>query len=299
MPFFIGYSDNDKIFVDRLAAQLAFRRRHVWVDRWELKVGDSILNRIREALTEGAGLIIVFSRSSVPSVWCRKELSSGLMRELEERRVVVLPALLENCQIPLPLRDKMYADFRASFDGGFNELLHATEAVSSDALGRKSDDEFYHDWAINWAADPLTVALDITACSSYKKHPFAVLTRIRIRGEANAERRYIAYEKAGLRHIGQAVILTTCAELIDPGELQLLICDDRVVAKEFAVGETKSPLRYTVTVRCRRVGENTGNDILYDFGAILWLIRDTLLRHTRMPNPPENLAMLSGKVPLS
>src|SRR5689334_15461872 len=99
MPFFIGYSDNDKIFVDRLAAQLAFRRRHVWVDRWELKVGDSILNRIREALTEGAGLIIVFSRSSVPSVWCRKELSSGLMRELEERRVVVLPALLENCQI--------------------------------------------------------------------------------------------------------------------------------------------------------------------------------------------------------
>jgi len=95
------------------------------------------------------------------------------------------------------------------------------------------------------------------------------------------------------------VILTTCAELIDPGELQLLICDDGVVAKEFAVGETKSPLRYTVTVRGRRLGENTGNDILYDFGAILWLIRDTLLRHTQMANPPENLAMLSGKVPLS
>jgi hypothetical protein len=94
------------------------------------------------------------------------------------------------------------------------------------------------------------------------------------------------------------VILTTCAELLDPDELQLLIGDDGVVAKEFAA-EAKSPLRYTVTVRCRRLGENTGNDILYDFGAVLWLIRDTLLRHTRMPNPPENLAMLSGKVPLS
>ena len=297
MPFFIGYSDNDKTFVDRLAAQLAFRRRHVGVDRWELKVGDSILNRIQEALTQASGLIIVFSKSSVPSAWCQKELSSGLMRQLEEKRVVVLPALLANCEIPLPLRDKLYADFRASFVAGFNELLHATEAVSSDTLGRKSDDEFYHDWAISWAADSLTVALDITACSSYKKHPFSILTRIKICGGEDAARKYIAYEKAGLGHIGQAVILTSCAELTDAGELQLLICDDGMAAQEFAVGDTKSPPRNTVTVRCRRLGEHTGKDILYDVGAILWLVRDTLLRHTRMPNPLEILAV--GKVPPS
>src|SRR5690349_10386741 len=164
MPFFLGYSDNDKTFVDRLAAQLAFRRRNVWVERWELKEGDSILKRIQEALTEGAGLIIVFSKSSVSSLWCQKELSSALVHELEKRRVVVLPALVENCQIPLPFCDKMYADFRAGFEGGFNELLRVTEAVSSDTLGRKSDDVFYHDWSINMAAEPLTVALDITAC---------------------------------------------------------------------------------------------------------------------------------------
>src|SRR5260370_33141356 len=104
MPFFIGYSDHDKTFVDRLAAQLAFRRRHVWVDRWELKVGDSILKRIEEALTEASGLIIVFSKSSVPSVWCRKELSAGLMPGFAERRVVVLPGLLESFPIPVSWR---------------------------------------------------------------------------------------------------------------------------------------------------------------------------------------------------
>src|SRR5947208_435395 len=48
---------------------------------------------------------------------------------------------------------------------------------------------------------------------------------------------------------------------MEPDELQLLICDDGVVAKEFAAGETKSPVRYTVTVRCRRLGENTGKDM--------------------------------------
>src|SRR6266404_3660180 len=190
MPFFIAYSDKDETFVDRLAAQLAFRRRHVWVERWELKVGDSILNRIQEPSTAASGLIIVFSKSSVPSAWCQKELSSGLMRRLEEKRVVVLPALLENCEIPLPLRGKLYADFTASFDAGFNELLHATEAISSDTLGRKSDDEFDHDWSINWTADPLAVALDITACSFYKKHPFSILTCIKICGEEDAARKY-------------------------------------------------------------------------------------------------------------
>src|SRR5690349_13896057 len=106
MPFFIGYSDKDETFVDRLAAQLAFRRRNVWVDRWQLKMGDSILNRIQKVLTEASGLIVVCSKSAIASRWCRKELSPRLLRQLEEKHVVVLPALVENCEIPLPLREK-------------------------------------------------------------------------------------------------------------------------------------------------------------------------------------------------
>jgi len=295
MPFFIGYSEKDETFVDRLAAQLAFRRRNVRVDRWELKVGDSILKRI-QALSDASGLIVVCSKSAIASRWCRKELSPRLIHQLEEKRVVVLPVLLENCEIPLPLRENTFADFRPGFETGFNELLRATEAVSSDTLGRKTDDEFYHDWAINSAADPDMVALDITACSSYKKHPFSVLTRIKICGEENAASKYIVYDKAGLRHIVQAAILTSCAEFIAHDELQFLIHDDAVRVKEFGVGDAASVLRYTVTVRCRRLGEPTGNDILFDCSAILWLIRDTLLRHTPTPDPSETLVMLTGRV---
>src|SRR5207244_9992543 len=130
MPYFISHSHKDKDFVDRLAAELAFRRRHVWVDRWELRVGESILNRIQEALTEASGLIIVLSKASVGSEWCKKELSAGLLRELDERQVIVLPALLEDCDIPLFLRDKKYADFRTNFDNGLKELLDATAGVT-------------------------------------------------------------------------------------------------------------------------------------------------------------------------
>jgi hypothetical protein len=268
----------------------------VWVDRWELKVGDSILKRIQEALTQACGLILVLSKSSIASSWCRKELTPRLMRELEERRVVVLPVLLETCDIPLPLREKTYADFRAGFDAGFRELLRATEAVSSDTLGRKSDDQFYHDWTINCDADPLRVTLHITARSSYRKHPYSVLTQIKVCGNENAARRFTAYEKAGLRHIGQAVILTSCAEFIDPDELQLLICDDGVKAKEFEFSDIRSLLRYTMSVMCGRLGEPAGNDTLYDVGAMLWIIRDALLRYGSAPGPAETMAMLTGEL---
>lgn len=45
MPIFISYSHADKAFVDKLATSLVEHDAHVWVDTWELNVGDSILVR--------------------------------------------------------------------------------------------------------------------------------------------------------------------------------------------------------------------------------------------------------------
>ena len=45
------------------------------------------------------------------------------MRELTERRVIVLPILLEECEIPVLLREKKYADFSRNYRDGFNSLL--------------------------------------------------------------------------------------------------------------------------------------------------------------------------------
>jgi hypothetical protein len=84
------------------------------MDRWELNIGDSLISRIQGALTEADAILIVLSRKSVSSEWCKKELNAGLIRELEEKRVVVLPCVVEECNIPLFLRDKLYADFRGA-----------------------------------------------------------------------------------------------------------------------------------------------------------------------------------------
>ena len=72
MPIFISYSHADKAFVDELALNLIKHDAHVWVDTWELNVGDSILNRVQEAIQSSSALLIVLSKASVASEWCKK-----------------------------------------------------------------------------------------------------------------------------------------------------------------------------------------------------------------------------------
>jgi hypothetical protein len=67
MAVFISYSHADKTFVAKLAANLVKHNAHVWVDRWELNVGDSILNHARlpfiEALPHRASFVRILRRT--------------------------------------------------------------------------------------------------------------------------------------------------------------------------------------------------------------------------------------------
>ncbi len=61
MPIFISYNREDSTFVDTLAANLVMNRHHVWLDRWELKVGDSLIDKIQNALTESSAILVILS----------------------------------------------------------------------------------------------------------------------------------------------------------------------------------------------------------------------------------------------
>lgn len=131
---FLSHSRGDKPFVDRLASDLERLNVDVWYDKWEISVGDSLIDKISEGIQENDYLAIVLSPRSVGSEWVKRELNAALMRELAERKVVVLPILLEDCEIPILLREKKWADFRTSYDQGFEELLLATSPLSPTAI---------------------------------------------------------------------------------------------------------------------------------------------------------------------
>lgn len=125
---FLCHSSKDKPIVERIYNDLKRENIGVWFDKWEIFVGDSIIEKIEQGLKYKDYLVIVLSTNSVESKWVKKELSTALIEEIEEKSVVVLPILVEDCERPLLLKDKRYADFRENYQKGFNELILAIKA---------------------------------------------------------------------------------------------------------------------------------------------------------------------------
>lgn len=108
---FLSHSHGDKPFVRGLAARLTQAGAVVWLDEAALNIGDSLIERISSAIEEMEFVAAILSPRSVKSNWVQKELSLAMTKEVKGRRVTVLPILIEPCDLPQALRDKLYADF--------------------------------------------------------------------------------------------------------------------------------------------------------------------------------------------
>ncbi len=119
---FLSHTSVDKPFVEKLARDLRKIGVVAWFDKREIKVGDSITWKIDQGIRENEFLAIVLSPDALASEWVRTEFSAGWVKQMRSRRVVVLPILYRQCDIPLILADRKYADFRESYEKGFADL---------------------------------------------------------------------------------------------------------------------------------------------------------------------------------
>jgi len=122
---FVCHGSEDKKTAQELASYLCSRGAEVWLDDWEIRVGDSIVTKINEGLEAASHLALLLSASSVNKPWVRREFSSALMRQLKNNSVSVLPVRLDDSAIPAVLADIRYADCRANLEAGFEEVLLA------------------------------------------------------------------------------------------------------------------------------------------------------------------------------
>jgi len=109
---FLCHSSVDKSMVRQLANDLLLAGATVWFDEAEIKIGDSIIRKIEEGISNCEYLGAVLSRKAVESVWVRREVEMALTQEIMKNNVKVLPILLEDCEIPGFLLGKLYADLR-------------------------------------------------------------------------------------------------------------------------------------------------------------------------------------------
>ena len=108
---FLSHSSSDKPVVRKIAATFRKSGLKVWLDEAELKFGDSLIGRLREALDEVHVVVAFLSRASCQSSWVQQELEVACTREIATRRVKVIPVLLEPVALPGFLVGKFYADF--------------------------------------------------------------------------------------------------------------------------------------------------------------------------------------------
>jgi hypothetical protein len=132
---FLSHSSKDKQFVRKLAADLVANGVKVWIDEQRILVGDSIPEKIAQGLAESDFFLIILSEYSVSSDWVKKELSGALVREIERRKVTVLPIKLDNAKIPDSIMEKKYADFTGSYNAGLKDLLESIKAREVTANG--------------------------------------------------------------------------------------------------------------------------------------------------------------------
>ena len=110
---FLSHSHEDKEFARKLAKDLTARGARVWIDEAEIRIGDSLIEKIREGIDAVEFVAAVLSPVSVKAPWVLRELDVAMNQEIEGRRVKVLPLMYRHCEPPGFLKGKLWADFTA------------------------------------------------------------------------------------------------------------------------------------------------------------------------------------------
>lgn len=123
---FVSHASEDKErFVIPFATALRTKGVDAWVDRWEMRIGDSLVDKIfEEGLKEASAVIIVLSKNSVTKAWVREELNGAFLRRIE-KGTRIIPIVLDNCEVPEALKHLLWEAVydTTNFDSTLNRVV--------------------------------------------------------------------------------------------------------------------------------------------------------------------------------
>ncbi|MEO3830125.1 toll/interleukin-1 receptor domain-containing protein [Actinomadura sp. B10D3] len=121
---FISHRGVDLDPAERLSLELRRRGHTVWLDEWEIGVGDSIVEKINNGLTDSNYLVLCYSEAGSLSSWMGREWMSALARQLDGAGITLLPVRLTGGEPPAILADIKYADLVADWPGGIRAICN-------------------------------------------------------------------------------------------------------------------------------------------------------------------------------
>lgn len=130
MKVFISHNSKDKSNAESVGQFLLDQGIDVWFDKWEIKAGESLSDKLSDGLVDAQAFLILMSPNSMSSRWVREELRVALQRRIREDDFRIIPVLLEECEIPAFLLDYVYIDWRIESNERFEALIRALKQIS-------------------------------------------------------------------------------------------------------------------------------------------------------------------------
>lgn len=128
---FVSHSSRDKAEAIKLARTLNYCAIDVWLDDWELEVGQSLTDEIAKAMEKARYIAILITENYNKTVWTKTEYKKALAREQSEQRTVMLPLIVGRAEIPAFLEDKIYIDLRDRYFCGIVKLVGMIHGLSA------------------------------------------------------------------------------------------------------------------------------------------------------------------------
>lgn len=107
---FLSHNHKDKEFVRRLATDIESHGIRVWFDEAEMKIGDSLIQKIREGIDNVDYFAVILSTNSVKAPWVENELDVAMNYQIAGK-IKVLPIILEEVELPSFLVGRLYSNF--------------------------------------------------------------------------------------------------------------------------------------------------------------------------------------------
>ena len=123
---FVSYAREDGEFAQKLAKDLRAANVNLWIDRLDIKAGETWDRAVEDALHSCKGLLVILSPSSVSSRSVMDEVSFAI----EENKKVV-PVLYQVCDVPFRLRRVQHTDFTSNYSNGLELLIEALQENSA------------------------------------------------------------------------------------------------------------------------------------------------------------------------
>jgi hypothetical protein len=115
---FVSYSRDDCAFVLRLAKDLKAMGAKVWMDKLDIRPGQTWADEIQHAVNRCSKMLIVLSPGAVAS----RNVQAEVGYAISEGKGII-PIFYRQCSIPFRLLPFQYADFRGDYSAGLQELV--------------------------------------------------------------------------------------------------------------------------------------------------------------------------------